>query len=54
VLVIAASQPPVPDEGNKKTWPFSVWSTFFKSRKSGSVKDGKSGPRWSSSGTSMA
>src|SRR6185312_13031223 len=54
VLVIAASQPPVPEAGNRKTWPFSVLKMCFRSRNSGSVNAGKSGARWSSSGTSIA
>ena len=53
-LLIAASQPPVPEPGKTKTRPVSVRKTVFKSAKSGSVKFGKSGARWSSSGTSIA
>src|SRR5262249_39931101 len=45
VLAMADSQPPVPEPGNRKTWPLSVWKIFFRSAKSGSVNFGKSGAR---------
>ena len=40
VLVIAASQPPVPDEGNTNTLPVRVLNTFFRSSNSGRVIEG--------------
>ena len=45
VLVIAASQPPVPEAGKRKTWPARVLKIFFKSWNRPRVKAGKSGAR---------
>ena len=45
VLVIAASQPPVPDAGKMKAWPFSVSNTFLSCGNSGFTRSGKVGER---------
>ena len=41
VLVIAASQPPVPDAGKMKAWPFSVSNTFLSCGNSGLTQIGE-------------
>ena len=48
VLVMAASQAPVPDDGKRKTRPLVILNTFLRSSNSGSVNFGNSGERMSS------
>src|SRR3990170_7207566 len=54
VLVMAASQPPEPEDGKRNIWPSRVLKIFFRSSNRGSVKAGRSGARWSSIVISMA
>src|ERR1700738_4047829 len=53
-LVRAASQQPVPDDGNKMGAPVVVLNTGFKALKQARVSSGKMGERWSSIATAMA
>ena len=54
VLVSAASQAPVPEEGKMKAWPFSVLNTFFRSSSTLRDRSGKRDERWSSIATIIA
>src|SRR4030095_10649453 len=54
VLLSAASQAPVPLEGNIKTCPVSVLNIFFSSRNNDNVSSGNLEDRWSSIATIIA
>ena len=54
VFVKAISQPAVPVAGKIKGVPVFVKKTFFKSRKIGFTRLGKSGALWSSIGVFIA
>src|SRR5579862_2524734 len=54
VLVNAASQPPVPEDGNMNTCPVFVLKTFFRSLRTLRESSGNLDDRWSSIATIMA
>src|SRR6202034_390612 len=54
VLVNAASQAPVPEEGNRKICPVVVLNTFLRSFRTLIESSGNFEERWSSIATSMA
>src|SRR5277367_2852382 len=53
-LVRAASQHPVPEDGNRMGWPVTVLKIGFKPSRQARVRAGKSGERWSSEATDIA
>src|ERR1700730_18218633 len=53
-LVSAASQQPVPDDGNRMGTPVVVLKIGLRPVRQGPVSSGKMGERWSSMGTIMA
>src|SRR5476649_1847569 len=53
-FVSAASQHPVPEEGNRMGCPVTVLKIGFSPSRQARVSAGKSGDRWSSEATDMA